>query len=685
MRVIYLFLLLFAVLLVSSCSVNQDTHRITITPEPPEAGTVTPSEGDFEVGRTLEIGAYPNEHWTFQRWEGDQEGTKNPMIISIDSDKDIAAVFAKRDYPLTITIQGEGTVTETVVQQKVTDYEHGTVVELLANATEGWEFAEWRGDLQGTENPATVTIDGETAITAVFERVQYPLTVNVEGEGTVSETVVQAKTTDYPFGTTVQLTAEPDSSWAFFEWSGDVESTENPVEITVDGPKTVTATFMRSFTLTTISVPEQGGTITPAGGEYIRDTSFQVEAIPNEGWEFSEWRGDFTGTINPFNLTMNGNKTIEAHFDPIVFTVQTNVEGSGEILVDLFSGSETADGFIFGSEVELTASPSAGWRFVRWQGDLTGSANPAIITIDGNKSVTAIFSFFDDGDGTPENPYQISTLDQLQMVQNYPDSHFILMANIDASATSAGEGFDPIGDEATPFAGSFNGNGFEISNLSINRPGEQYVGLFGYTTAGSQLQNVQLLSASITGGMDTGILAGLNNGDIIESRSTGAVNGSDNVGGLVGQNSGSIQRSLSNATTSGTDNIGGLVGNNSSTIMNSNALGSVSGNDNVGGLAGLNANSGSISLTYAAGPVSASFTAGGLVGLNSGSVESSYWDTETTTQASGAGSGDTTGMTGLTENQMRGDDAATNMTDLDFDTIWSTSPIGYPVLQWLNE
>lgn len=685
---------------------------------------MTPKEGHFDANRDLEIAAYPNEHWMFERWEGDYEGTKNPAIIQMDSDKDIAAVFSKRNYPLTIDVVGKGTVTEQVVQQKSNDYPQGTVVKLTAVAAEKWEFVGWQGDLDGNENPATITIDGKTNITAVFEKIEYPLTINIIGKGDVTERVVQAKTTDYPSGTVVELTAVPDSNWTFSKWEGDIESTENPVTIIVDEAKTVTVTFLRTFRLTTIAIPEEGGTIDPSGGDYIKDTSFDVEAIPNEGWKFVEWRGDFTGTTNPFNLTMNGNKTLEAYFEALSFTLSTTTVGNGQILEDLLNGSETDDGYTYNSEVELTAVPDNGWRFVRWEGDLTGDANPALLTMDRNKSVTAVFDYFDAGSGTADDPYEISDICQVQNINNYLDSYFLLTQDIDASGISecnGGAGFTPVGDETDPFTGGFDGNGFKIMNLTINQPLENYVGLLGYSSDGAIIQNVTLTNVNISGGNHVGSLAGQNDGEVLNSSGNGSVNGSLYIGGLVGENTGIIQQSgvsgsvgdgssfivgglvgqnsgmgqisesYSNATITGDTSVGGLVGRNfngSPHIEKSYALGDVTGTDSVGGLVGTNSSdTGLVSEAFASGEVSGLTNLGGLIGSNTvtATVEFSYWDTELLTgtgQAIGAGSGDTTGMTGLTTTQMTGAGAETNMPDFDWMNTWTTTPADYPILQW---
>ncbi|MGB2415246.1 MAG: VCBS repeat-containing protein, partial [Flavobacteriaceae bacterium] len=86
------------------------------------------------------------------------------------------------------------------------------------------------------------------AVVANFVKKQYPLTIEIEGEGTVSEKVIkQGLATDYNSGTIVELTAEPTADWEFVEWTGDITSTENPVQITIDGPKTVKVVFRSVF------------------------------------------------------------------------------------------------------------------------------------------------------------------------------------------------------------------------------------------------------------------------------------------------------------------------------------------------------------------------------------------------------------------------------------------------------
>ncbi len=244
----------------------------------------------------------------------------------------------------------------------------------------------------------------------------------------------------------------------------------------------------------------------------------------------------------------------------------------------------------------------------------------------------------------------VNSVTDLQAMNTNHSGTYALGKDIDASATSgwnAGKGFLPIGDTGAPvFSGVFDGNGYVITNLIINRlSGTNYVGLFGYNSG--IIRNVGVINGSITGYNDVGGLAGWNNtnGSISNSYYAGTVNGgSTEVGGLVGCNKGSISNSYTAGTvTNSNDYVGGLVGNNyvGGTISNSYSTAAVSGNY-AGGLVGCNIAAG-ISNSYSTGAVSGT-NLGGLIALySSGAITNSYWDTETSGRAtSGGGTGKTT-------------------------------------------
>ena len=199
--------------------------------------------------------------------------------------------------------------------------------------------------------------------------------------------------------------------------------------------------------------------------------------------------------------------------------------------------------------------------------------------------------------------------------------HYVLGSTIDASATSgwnSGAGFAPLGDAGTLFSGTLDGLGHFITNLTINRPGATYVGLFGSVDTGAVIANVGLPGANVTGGSMVGALAGQNKGTVAGAFATGQVTATNYVtGGLVGNAiGGSITDSYSTANVASAGNYaGGLAANNGSAISNSYATGNVSGADFVGGLIGYqNANSGS-SLIHSHASGTATGTAAGVGSL----------------------------------------------------------------------
>jgi filamentous hemagglutinin family protein len=209
--------------------------------------------------------------------------------------------------------------------------------------------------------------------------------------------------------------------------------------------------------------------------------------------------------------------------------------------------------------------------------------------------------------------YQLSTAQDLLNLlpfteENFYATQFQLTANIDL--TNQPGWFIPYFG-----AQQFDGNGFTISNLSVNQPYNDNIGFIGILGGGGSITNLGLRGGSVSGSSHVGGLVGDNYGSISNSYSTGAVTGTTDIGGLVGQNyGGSISNSYSTGAVTGTTDIGGLAGFNNGVISNSYSTGAATGTATVGGLVGQNY--GSISNSYNTGAVTGTATVGGLVGIN---------------------------------------------------------------------
>ncbi len=260
-----------------------NTYTLTINAT---NGTVTknPNQATYDSNSTVQLTAIPATGYHFTSWSGDLTGSTNPANVTMDRNKTITANFAINTYTLTINATN-GTVTKNPNQAT---YDSNSTVQLTALPATGYHFTSWSGDLTGSTNPATVTMDRNKTITANFAINTYTLTTNATN-GTVTKNPDQAS---YDSATVVQLTATPSASYNFTGWTGNVpvgHESDNPLTLTMDANKTITANFsIKTFTLT---VNATNGTVTknPNQASYDSATVVQLTATPATGYHFTGW------------------------------------------------------------------------------------------------------------------------------------------------------------------------------------------------------------------------------------------------------------------------------------------------------------------------------------------------------------------------------------------------------------
>ena len=342
--------------------------------------------GDYIHGSQIKLTAVPNKGWEFDRWEGDLSGSVNPETIVLDSSKMVDAFFEKSPYTLEININGGGSITK--IPNQDTFY-FGDSVTLSALGDTGWKFDRWDGDVSGNVNPLKIFVDSTKSINAIFERIQYSLYVNINGEGSVTK---NPNKDNFYYGDSVSLSATPDQGWNFDKWTGNISGNNNPYLIIIDDDKDITANFTGEKYSINISKIGDGSVITtPTKQTYDHNEEVTLTAFPDSGWIFSNWSGDINSTVNPINRKINNDLDITAEFNQL-YSLNVIHDGSGTVYI-----GPKRDYYQKGDNVELTAKPQNGWEFDHWEGDLTGTNNPSSLTINSNKSVTAIFKeiFYD--------------------------------------------------------------------------------------------------------------------------------------------------------------------------------------------------------------------------------------------------------------------------------------------------
>ena len=311
-------------------------------------------------------------------YDGDGNGTATCDI----------GTFEVQPYTLTIDTTGEGEVTASPDNPT---YNYGDVVTLTATAEPHWNFSGWSGDASGAENPLTVTIRGHTSITATFTADEHSLEIAVDpsGGGTVTRSPDQVI---YHYGDTVTLTPAANPGWTFSGWSGDASGADNPLVVTILGDTSITAAFTQDeYTLDVAVDPSAGGTVTRSPDQPIYHYGDTVTLTPsaNPGWTFSGWSGDASGADSPLVVTILGDTSITAGFTQDEYTLELAVDPSAGGTV---TRSPDRLSYHYGETVTLTPSANPGWTFSGWSGDASGTENPLVVTIQGDTSITAMFT-----------------------------------------------------------------------------------------------------------------------------------------------------------------------------------------------------------------------------------------------------------------------------------------------------
>jgi hypothetical protein len=412
-------------------------YTLTVIKSGTGTGTVISSLSDINCGSecsyqfvhdtNVTLTATPDSGSVFSRWFGDVTCSCSTIIITMDSNKNVIAEFNAL-YTLTVTKSGTGTGTVISFPSGINcgttcsyQFASGTSVILTATPDPSFAFDGWSGDVTDSNSTITVTMDSNKSVTATFN-ILYTLTVTQSGLGSGTGTVMSSPSGincgvicshQFSSGTNVTLTAIPDSGSAFDKWSGDATGTNSTVTITMNSDKKVTSVFNLLHTLTITKAGPGTGTVTsdPAGincgttcsYQFVEDTNVTLTATPDSSSIFSGWSGDVyeSSSSSTITFTMYYDMNIIATFNiPHTLTVTKSGTGAG-IVTSYPGGIDCGDTcsyqFASGSTVTLSATPNSSSVFDRWSGDNSGYDADIMITMDSDKSETAIFNILEAG------------------------------------------------------------------------------------------------------------------------------------------------------------------------------------------------------------------------------------------------------------------------------------------------
>ena len=451
---------------------------------------------------------------------------------------------------------------------------------------------------------------------------------------------------------------------------------------------------VNNVAVTSATIPSASGstlnfTVTPNAGYSVSSVTASNGIVVHNGGN------SYTLSNVTANTTVTITTTLGYTVEFVGGNVQVRVNGVG------VTSATVTDG----GSLTFTLVSDLGYRHIGIgpsSGTVTGTSDPNTFVLTGASGATTVtistqavdsyWSYYpasdwDGGSGTSSDPFQIATAAQLAKLMasvnsgtSYSGSYFVLTDDIDLSShywapIGGGRDLNPANDE-TPFgnyfAGTFDGDGYTISGLSMTIPaansGEAAYGLFGYVKGGI-VRNVSV-SGSITTTQDI-----------------------DAVGGVIGyQNSGSVTNCHNACTVSvnnsGASQTGGVVGvfrnkdQNGRFIRDCSNTGSITGRGRVGGILGSTycANQGTIAVSgcFNTGSVTSVATEsncylGGIVGYNEGTVSCCY----NAGTVHGNGAGGIGGIAGIMCASISESWHSTMVSCFNTGTVYNTSPSNY--------
>ena len=229
----------------------------------------------------------------------------------------------------------------------------------------------------------------------------------------------------------------------------------------------------------------------------------------------------------------------------------------------------------------------------------------------------------------------LSTANELSLFATFVNAggdYYKLNATLTANITlpapteEGGSNWTPMGNNRE-YAGTFDGAGYTVSGLAINRPDDNGQGFFRNIDRESTVKNLTV-AGSVKGNYNTGGIAGSNNGTVTNCNNQVEVTGTNNsTGGIVGSNigQGTLVACTNTGTVNGTNSTGGIAGSNSGTVTNCNNQVEVTGtNSSTGGIVGSNIGQGTLVACTNTGTVNGTNSTGGIAGSNDGTLNACY-------------------------------------------------------------
>ncbi|MDA8824124.1 PQQ-binding-like beta-propeller repeat protein [Opitutales bacterium] len=366
------------------------SYSISVTMNPAGAGEVN-GTGIYNQGATATLNIIPNSNdgYSFGYWNGDQQGSDNPLTIEVNSNINLTANFGLNNYTLSVISTTGGTAIGSG------NIQHGTMQTISAAPNYGYSFTGWTGE--GVTSPfsytTTVNMTQARSVTANFSPIQYYVTSTAGIGGSVNEI-----NGSYSYDANISIVATPIYGYTFLNWTQSGNGIANTLLpntiLSVDNNQSVQANFTPiNYDLNITSSTGGSVTLSPTGSTQQYNTLVSLVATPENGYYFTGWQGAGINDQNSSSttITISGDHSIQANFaENTDIKLLLHLKANPDFAAASFNGSGLYDE---NDSVQISAHPNLGYTFSNWTGGSVIDENSSSTTIVVNQDLNLTAHF----------------------------------------------------------------------------------------------------------------------------------------------------------------------------------------------------------------------------------------------------------------------------------------------------
>ena len=285
-------------------------------------------------GTELTINATPAEGYELTALTANGTDILATKKVVVTENMTIKATFTKKSFAVSLTKEGEGTITATGASN-LNAVAYGTELTINATPATGYELTALTAN--GTDITATkkVVVTDNMTVKATFTKKAFAVSLTKEGEGTITATGA-SNLNAVAYGTELTISATPAEGYELTALTANGTDILATKKVVVEGNLTVKATFTKkSFA---VSLTKEGeGTITATGASNLNSVAYGTEltinATPAEGYELTALTANGTDILATKKIVVEGNLTVKATFTKKTFAVTLTSNEHGDITI----------------------------------------------------------------------------------------------------------------------------------------------------------------------------------------------------------------------------------------------------------------------------------------------------------------------------------------------------------------